>query len=338
MAIHAQGRHALLIALALCAGAASAQDLSFEAIAARYLVAQSYCDAGKRVIRHGPPINSTHSETFSRCAHRDGRFKHVENPGDRGELVSWSDGKKHRRFFLYNRFYQEHSLDDAMHYDLYRNRSEIYPVFVFRFLSSEPRELTERERRTKWLQSFKPVASLSTPQVTVFQRAEVERMHVRNADRMIVKHERLVNGEVSGETVLTAAELDRPLGAADLSHDVPLHSRFSPQSNFPAFVAILFVAVLLAGGAAWGIGFARASDPEVVLENRARLWRFQMWAAIVVTGLLVVLAIVTSIGPQSGHPPAIVYVMVLAVFAAIGFGLLACFTLASYPAQWLLRR
>ncbi len=334
----------LSLALWLLAGAAAAQEPSFEAVAERYFAAETYCDAGKRLIDHGPPLNTKHGEAFERCAHRDGRFRWIENPGDRGSIVNWSDGEMHHRYFLYNKLYQHQSFTDGVDYDLYRNRSELYPVFLFRFLIEEPRELTEKARRTEWVRSFKPDAALSTPETTVFVRmapphlAGSERLYVRTKDKMIVRHEGVRNGTVVRTTELASAELNRPLGPADLSYAVPLYYRFSPQSNPKAFVAILFAVVLLSGFGAWGLIFARAADPQNVVDGRRLLWRIQKWAGILVAALLGILAVVTSIGPQSGHPPAIVFVFLLGILAAIGFGLVACFTLASYPVQWLRAR
>ena len=71
------------------------------------------------------------------------------------------------------------------------------------------------------------------------------------------------------------------------------------------------------------------------MSLRRHLWKIFGWAFAAVAALLGFLAVVTWGG--SGHPPAIAYVMVLAVLAAIGFGLVACFLLSSYLAQALRR-
>ncbi|MNC87473.1 hypothetical protein D3C83_32020 [compost metagenome] len=97
---------------------------------------------------------------------------------------------------------------------------------------------------------------------------------------------------------------------------------------------MLAIAVLLAGFGVWGRAFSRAEDPDDVVHYRGRAWRFLLWAFLGTVALLAALTAATWGG--SGHPPAIAYVMVLAVFAAIGFGLAAAFVLASYPMQWWL--
>ena len=314
------------------------QEVTLEAVAARYFSAESYCERGK-VIRRFDKQSPLQEMPYERCSHRDGRFRIVEE-----NVVNWSDGKKtHHRFFRYNKLYQQHSLDadDAVTYGLYRNRAEIVPVVRLRHYVSDPRELTEAGRRAKYLQSFVPSATLSTPEHTVFERVDpyykttVERIRVRNADKVIVKYELLNDSLLMRAAEVAAAEFDRPLGPADLSFDVPLYSRVSPQGNLPGFVALLFSAAAIFGFLFWAWVHLRLEDPGTLAVHRSRLWRFQRWAWLVAGVLLGILAAVTW--GSSGHPPAIVYVAVMGVFAAIGFALLACFTLTSYPVQWVLR-
>lgn len=320
----------------------SAQETTLEAVAARYLAAETYCDAGKRSQRWEPQ-QAMQGEPFTRCAHRDGRFKHVESAGSPHEVVNWSDGEKHHRYFRHNRLYQEHSFDDAMHFDLYRNRAELIPVFLLRPFSSEPRNLTEKQNRTSYLRSFKPSA-LSTPEYSVFERMNLtypgngERIWVRKSDQVIVKHEAIERDTVMRVVEISRAEFNRPLAPADLSFDAPVSARFSLQSNPVAFVILLFIVAAIAGAGLWGWLFAQAPDPADVVHKRGRLWRFQLWALLAVAALLAILAVATSIGPDKGHPPAIVIVFVLAFWAAVAFGLAACFTALSYPAQWLFAR
>src|SRR5687768_8577547 len=197
-----------------------AQELTLESVAARYFAAETYCERGK-VSRRFDKQSPLQEMPFERCSHRDGRFRIIEE-----NVVNWSDGKqKHHRFFRYNNLYQQHSLDsdDGVTYGLYRNRAEIVPVVRLRHYVNDPRELTEAGRRTRYLQSFKPVA-LSTAEHTVFERvdpyyqASVERIWVRNADKVIVKYE-LRNGEmVMRAAEVSMAEFDRPLGPGELSH------------------------------------------------------------------------------------------------------------------------
>lgn len=316
---------------------AFAQDLTLEAVAERYFKAQTYCDAGMRAQRWEAKHALPDGQPFTRCAHRDGRFKLMED-----SVINWSDGNKHHRYFPYNRLYQQHSFDDAMHYDLYRNRAELFPVFIFRRFSSEPRSLTDPAERARYLKSFTRSA-LSTAEHTVFERMNPayagngERIWVRNSDRVIVKHESLQRDVVMQVNEITSAEFDRTLGPAELSFDVPVYARFSLQSDPKAFLVSLFTAVLLTGCGIWAWMFMR-KDAEEVLHHRSRLWRFWRWAFAIVAVLLGVLAVITSIGPDKGHPPAIVIVWVGAIWAAGLFALAASFLLASYPMQWLLGR
>lgn len=75
-----------------------------------------------------------------------------------------------------------------------------------------------------------------------------------------------------------------------------------------------------------------------MLHWRRRAWVWQLRALAAVAILLLGLALLTSIGPDKGHPPAIVFVFVLATWAAVAFGLLAAITLAGYLVQPLVRR
>ena len=72
------------------------------------------------------------------------------------------------------------------------------------------------------------------------------------------------------------------------------------------------------------------------MSLRNRLWRIFAWALAAVTAMLGFLAVVTWGG--SGHPPAIFFVMGLAMLVAIAFGLIACFLLSSYAAGALTRK
>jgi hypothetical protein len=91
------------------------------------------------------------------------------------------------------------------------------------------------------------------------------------------------------------------------------------------FVALLF---------AWR--FRRAEHWYDVVSLRRHLWKILGWTLAAAAGLLGFLTVVTWGG--SGHPPAIAYVMALAVLAAIGFGLMVCFLLSSYAGQALASR
>ena len=157
------------------------------------------------------------------------------------------------------------------------------------------------------------------------------RIRVAAADGAIVRYENGYDGTLRGYIETTAREVGRPLADSELGHEVPLMTRYSPGNNLPVFVSALFVVTAIAGLAFWTWFFARAESPEDVASVRRRLWRLFAWALAAVATLLGFLTVVTWGG--SGHPPAIVYVMVMAMLAAIGFGLAACFLLMSYLGQ-----
>jgi hypothetical protein len=137
-------------------------------------------------------------------------------------------------------------------------------------------------------------------------------------------------------TEIDSRQENRPLAQADLWYDAPLTARFSLANNLPAFLAILFVASAVFGFLFWGLVFARSFSGATVLARRRLLWKIELIAFGVLEAIWGALAFAVRGG--SGHPPAIVFVYVLAVWTAIVFGLLACFTLASYPAQAIFRR
>ena len=82
---------------------------------------------------------------------------------------------------------------------------------------------------------------------------------------------------------------------------------------------------------------ARAPSLEDVLRKRRRLWRLQLWSFAVALIVIAALAALTTTGRDSGHPPAIVLVYVLAAWCGVAFALTAFFTLTSYPMELLFR-
>jgi hypothetical protein len=333
-------RLAFLI-LALAAGPAIAQEPpSVESVAAAYFGTQTYCDSGKQGWRDEPTHPFAQEFTFVRCAQRDGRFKQVETDARFGLVAKWSDGRQYYRYLEKGLRYQELPLDDPYTFGLYRDRGQIYPVFVFEPFSADPRRLVTAAERASYFKSYTINASLSSPQHTVFEQMDAkgshgERLWVLNSDRSIFRHERLKNGGVVRYVDITSREVNRSLTDADLWYGAPFYARFSMSNNPAAFIAGLFVAVILLAALVWAWLFSRAASLDDVLRKRRKLWRVQMWAFIVTASGLAVLAVITA--PGGGHPPAIVFVFVLAGFAAIAFGLAACFTLVSYPVQLLFK-
>ena len=336
----------VLVALALVPlSGVGEEPISIESIAAGYFSASSYCDAGKWGRRDEPGQRYT-EELFERCARRDGRFKYVEKREQGAILVNWSDSKKYYRYLPYGRRYQELSFDDPNLFDHYRDRSQIFPVFVFELFSADPRRLTDKAERARYLQSYAANSSLSTPQYIVFERSETltnsanvkivwrERLWVLNSNRSIVKFERLKDEDVLRFVEITSREVDRPLTDADLWYNAPLLARYSALNNLPVFIGGLIIAAGLLGALFWGWLFARTSAIEEVLRKRKRLWQ---WHLISFGGVAILLAALAALSTGGGHPPAIVYVYALGVWCAVAFGMTACFILVSYPLELLFR-
>jgi len=317
-----------LFALALAASAAPSQapPPSVEAIAARYFQADTFCEAGTRGSRVEPRENFSRM-TFAGCAHRDGRFKYIEHPGP-GQVVSWAEGEKFHRYWESNGQYREYALGDGL--SLWGYRSAGSPALQSRLFSSGS---------TPALAGYAPSGTLSSAHYTVFERFRdqrwSERLWVRNEDQAIVKYEEARDGTVLRFVELTSQELDRPLGDAELSYRVPPFAHISLQNNPLAFFAGLFAAAVLAGALFWSRLFARAPSVEEVLRKRRFLWKLQLWVFGGIAAFLAVLAALTLATPDSGHPPFIVVVIVVAVWCGAAFALTACFTLTSYAVQRL---
>jgi len=332
-----------LLALALLPILALAQaPISVESIAAGYFGGETYCETGKWGMR-GDPKHGFSEIAFSRCAHRDGRFKFVEYVDRPHPEVIWSDSHKYYRHAEAANFYQESPLDDVFLATFSGNRSELYPLFLSRLFNQYSPNTPDRTS-TRYLQSYKANNALSTTQHSVFERFDdenhrnSERLWVRNADKSIVRYEGLRDGVILHFAEITSMEVNRPLADAELTHDVPLFVRYSLQNNPRVFIAGLFVVAGLAGALFWGWLFSRATSVEDVVRKRRRLWRVQFRAFGGTAIALGALAVVAIVAPGKGHPPAIVFVFVLAIWCSVAFALTTCFALVSYPVQWLLSR
>lgn len=332
----------LLLALALAPLSAASQDtLTMESIAAAYFNATSYCDSGRRGARIAPG-DPFMEERFERCAHRDGRFKYVEMRGQGIHELRWSDAERFYRYLPYYRRYQAFPFGNRyMHFEHYRARDQVFPVFVFGLFASGQGDIADNAERTRYLKSYAINPALSTSLHTVFERSTAfttgtnvnmvmrTRLWVLNATRAIVKYEQITNEDVMHFVEITSSTFNRVLTDADLRYDAPLLARYSLSNNLPVFIGGLIVAAGLLGALFWGWRFARAAHIEDVLDKRKRLWRWQFIGFGGLAILLAVLAAITAGG--SGHPPAIAYVYVLAIWCAVAFSMTACFTLASYP-------
>ncbi|HKU69192.1 MAG TPA: hypothetical protein VJQ51_00005, partial [Burkholderiales bacterium] len=178
---------------------------------------------------------------------------------------------------------------------------------------------------------------LSDGQRTVYEFVGDDKRSVSRiqgtAEGGITRLESWYGGTLSAFMEVTSREVDRPIAEADLMQEVPLLTRYSYRNAPVVFIAGLFVVTIIAGIAFWTWLFARAEAFEGAMRIRSRLWRYFAGAFILIASVLVLLAVATRGG--SGHPPAIVYVMVMAVLAGIAFALMACFLLSSYAGQAL---
>jgi len=255
------------------------------------------------------------------------------------QVYTWADAGRFYPYSEYGDFYKAYSdRDFPTHWGYRRER---VPSLTSRIFAWDREHLDGRDP-LRGLAMYKPKAALSTPERTAFERFQdpherrAERLFLSNRDQTLVRYEQLTDGVVL-RYVEVAPQLDRALPAAELAHQAPWSTRFSLSNNQPVFLGGLFALTTLLSGGVWAWLFARASDPQSVLHGRRKLWRFQRWALGGSVILLALLAVGTLVTPGRGHPPAIIAVFVLAFWCALGFGLLACFTLASSPVQWFFR-
>jgi hypothetical protein len=321
---------------AVIAVAQAAEPVPLESLAAPLLKARTYCESGKWAtwFQADPSFSETH---YRICAHSDGRFKYVQNPGRPGQLEIWSDGRILHRYVDYGRGYQQYDLSERAAEDWYGRPRETVPALhsrLFRWATRSPAGLDLLGS----LRGYQINDALSDPRHTVYEHWDSDRrggarIQVATADGAIVRYENWYDGTLRSYIEITARQVDQLVADSELGQEVPLTARYSLQNNPRAFVAGLFAVAVIAGLVFWTWLFARAEDPENVARVRRRLWRLFAWALAGVAALLGFLAAITWGG--SGHPPAIFYVMGLAVLAAIAFGLAACFLLASYVGQAL---
>ena len=322
--------------VSVIAVAATSEPVPLESLAAPLLQAKTYCESGKWGTKF--QADPSFAETRYRvCAHSDGRFKYVENPGQPHQLVIWSDGRKLHRYVEYGGGYQQHDLAARSAEHVYERPRETVPALHSRLFRWATRSGAGLDLPGS-LRGYQINGELSDTKQTVYEfwdneRRGSPRIRVAAADGAIVRYENWYDGTLRGYVEITGREVGGPLADSELGHDVPLMTRYSLGNNLPVFLAGLFVVVAIAGLAFWTWLFARAEFPENIADLRRRLWRYFAWAFGVVAIVLGLLAVATWNG--SGHPPAIVYVMVLAMWAAVAFGLVACFLLSSYAGQAL---
>jgi hypothetical protein len=332
---------ALVTALGSSLALAQAPE-SLQSIADRYLGADTYCETGKWGMRESP--TQGYGDTpFARCAHSDGRFKFIEWAGTPHQIVTWTDGAKFYRYMEPIGLYQEYPASQPYLNVPYATRGELYPAFLSRLFPWRTTPSTVAQAAAH-LDDFAPSSALSTHRHTVYERrgdekgSTSERIWVLNEDQSIVRWEGLQGGDIRRFVEITSQHRNRKLAEEDLVHDVSLFARYSLQNNPKVFITGLFVAAALGGALAWAWLFARADSVQAIVRKRRRIWRFFAWTSGAIAAALAGLAVLSLIGGGSGHPPAIVIVMVMAVWCAIVLGLAALFMLASYPVQLLFER
>jgi hypothetical protein len=311
----------------------AAGPVPLESLAAPLLQAPTYCESGKFGFSTGPndPLPQHH---YRVCAHRDGRFKYVESPGQTSQIVTWSDGRTLHRYVEYGRNYQQRNLAarDADHF--YDKPQERTPALHSRVLRQVTRSGAGLDLLGS-LRDYRVNPDLSDARQTVYERkGDDQRGGTRifvAADGTLVRYESLYDGIVRGYVEIAARQVGLPLEDADLAHEVAVPTRFSLQNSPRVFLSGLFALTALAGTVFWAWRFRRAEHWYDVVSDRRRLWRIFAWAFGSVAAVLGFLAAISWETP--GHPPPIAFVIGLAGLAAVGFGLVACFLLSSYLAQ-----
>ena len=327
---------ALLLAV-FAAAVQAADPQPLESLVAPLLQAQTYCETGMFGASTGAN-DPLPQNRYQVCAHRDGRFKYVESPGEPSQIVTWFDGRTLHRYVEYSRNYQKRALEAPGADHFYDKPREMAPAMHSRVLRQVRRNGAGLDLPGA-LREYKFSGELSDARQSVYERRSYDprgATRIRVAEGALVRYEGLYDGVLRGYTEITERRVGQPLADAELTHEVQLSARYSPQNNQPVFFGGLFVLFALAGVGFWAWRFRRAEHWYDVVSLRRKLWKIFGWSFAAVAGLLGFLTVVTWGG--SGHPPAIAYVMVLAVLAGIGFGLVACFLLASYAGQALAGR
>lgn len=310
----------------------AAEPATVEPFVTPYLKAQRYCETGKWGNRSDAKYGFVET-AFRLCAQADGRFMLVEHLDRDRRIWNWSDARKFYRHSEFGSFYREYALSELEGLPFMTFRTEGRPAMrslLFVWIAP-PRSF----------ESFKAVGALATPQRLAFERVthprETLRLWVAAKDGSIVRFERLQDGAVMHFVDIASQQIDRPIGDADLTHRVPLLTRYSLSNDLPVFMAALFVVDVCLAALSWIFVFVRAASPETVLRARRRLWRVQLWAAAASAGVLALLSAFALVGHDTGHPPAIFFVLVLGVWCAIVLALAAVFILTSYLVQPLLQ-
>src|SRR5688572_32108606 len=117
----------------LAAAVQAAEPVPLESLAAALLSARTYCETGKFGATTSPnePLPEHH---YRVCAHRDGRYKYVESPGQPSQIVTWSDGRTLHRYVEYSRNYQQRDVAARGADEFYDKPQEKTPALHSRLL------------------------------------------------------------------------------------------------------------------------------------------------------------------------------------------------------------
>lgn len=321
--------------MVLAAVPALAQDaVSLRPMLERYARAKTYCESGRVSESPGHPPYQ-----FTFCAGDGGRFKLVTGSGS-GQTVTWAHGDQVRTYSPASGELKDYPRDPQYTYGFRFGGGRPPAAYSHLLWTWGVRRLDTLDRLDS-IDGFAPQPALSTPGTTVLERRRAggaTRLHVRNADQVITRYEADHDGRTLQYVHLDSVQLDGPLADSDLSHAAPLLAHVSFRHSPLAFLLFVLGGSAAAGALGWSWFVVRAADARNALRLRSRLWRVQAVAFVAIAAVLGVLAVLTIIGEDSGHPPAIVMVLVLTAVCGLVFAALACATLASYPVHWLLRR
>lgn len=152
----------------------------------------------------------------------------------------------------------------------------------------------------------------------------INRLWVRRSDGLVTRGEQL-QGRLSWSATLVDARINAPLSQADLSETAPFFRRFFHRYNLQTR-PVQFVSGMAAVAFIIGLVLSIAwSQPR----QWGRLWIFYAKGVGVMIAALGALTAISVIpGFSGGHPPTIIMVFILGVFAGIGVLVIAALMLA----------
>lgn len=340
---------AALLAVLLPLSAATADvRLDPAAVAAVYSALERYCDEVAVVDQRLPA-------THRRCFAATGGYKDHEviDNSWRNQRIWWGDAA--REFFWSGHDTRGVRGVKTIHYAERAARKAAQggrPEGLFaRVLDLFLPGVGNEGEGLRRLAAFEARAALDAPGLRGYEHRAVNRLSgtivasrvwLRESDGLVARSEEAWNGEVVRSAALKSVRTDPPYVEADFTYTAPFFDRYSLAVRPAAFVGMLALASVLAGFLPWLIADARTVRvPGAVLPPRSsrRAWKAYVVALVAAAALLGLSALGAAGG--GGHPPPIVYVWILAMYAGLGFlalgGFLAGRQLARPAAQRLFR-